>query len=127
MCTTTPAADAVFAMDAHAPADARHFVAAAMCERHGTGVVQEAELLVSELVTNAIRHGTPPIRLRVECDEGHDMVVRVADANPEPPVRLHPDVSDESGRGMELVDIVSDAWGVEVLPEGKQVWFRLRT
>jgi anti-sigma regulatory factor (Ser/Thr protein kinase) len=127
MCTQTPAADAVFANGLHTPADARHFIAEAICVPHNASVLHEAELLVSELVTNAVRHGTPPIRLRVECDASHDMVVRVADANREPPVRLHPDPADESGRGMELVDVISDAWGVELLPDGKQVWFRLKT
>jgi anti-sigma regulatory factor (Ser/Thr protein kinase) len=127
MCTQTPAADAVFAPGVHAPADARHFLAGVICPSHNAGVLHDAELLVSELVTNAVRHGTPPIRLQVECDEGHDMVVRVTDANPEPPRRLRPDAADESGRGMELVDIVSDDWGVELLPDGKQVWFRLKT
>lgn len=127
MCTTTPAADAVFATDVHAPADARHFLASAICVSHNAEVLHEAELLVSELVTNAVRYGTPPIRLRVECDDSHDMVVRVADASPQQPVRLHPGAADESGRGIELVDLLSDAWGVESLPDGKQVWFRLKT
>jgi anti-sigma regulatory factor (Ser/Thr protein kinase) len=127
MCTQTPPAIAVFPMDVRSPADARRFLAAAICVPHNAGVLHEAELLVSELVTNAIRYGAPPIRLWVECDDRHAMVVRVADASPQPPVRLHPRGADESGRGIELVDVISEAWGVEPLPDGKEVWFRLKT
>jgi anti-sigma regulatory factor (Ser/Thr protein kinase) len=127
MCTQTPPATAVFAMDVRAPGRARQFVAAAFCSMHASGVLDEAELLVSELVTNAVRYGTPPIWLRVECDDSHEMVVRVADADPAPPTLMEADWADESGRGLALVDVISDDWGVESLPEGKQVWFRLKT
>jgi len=90
-------------------------------------VVDDAELLASELVTNAVRHGRPLIRLTVAVED-HAITVRVFDAGRRRPV-VQPDVGPDvpSGRGLLMVDLVATAWGVESEPgaEGKTVWFRL--
>ncbi|WP_231133998.1 ATP-binding protein [Motilibacter deserti] len=108
-----------------AAAQARSFVTEASCPAHGSHVYDEALLLVSELVANAVRHGAPPITLEVSCDGSMGMLVRVSDGSPAAPVAKQASLEDESGRGVALVDLISDAWGVEPTSEGKGVWFRI--
>ncbi len=86
-------------------------------------LVPTAELLVSELVSNALRHASGPLRLTLErvsdlrclVSDGTTDLPRPADAGPE----------DESGRGLALVDMLAARWGCEGGPEGKSVWFEL--
>lgn len=88
-----------------------------------------AELLVSELVTNAVRHGRPGVALGVSVSP--DVVrVSVHDSGPKLP-RLpagRPDATSGSGRGLLIVDAIADAWGVEPdrAGSGKAVWFEVR-
>jgi phosphoserine phosphatase RsbU/P len=82
-------------------------------------------LLASETVTNAVLYGSPPIVLAVNCT-GEAVEIRVRDENPV--MTLTPDVAtlDESGRGLILVELLSDGWGVDLVPPtAKEVWFRL--
>lgn len=128
MCEVQGPSETRLPDNARAAALARAFLRAAACETHHARVVDEAELLVSELVTNAVRHGAPPITMRVECDGSKGLRVSVTDNNPEPAQVRHAGPLDESGRGLRLVDVISDAWGVEPRTDaGKDVWFRLRS
>jgi serine phosphatase RsbU (regulator of sigma subunit)/anti-sigma regulatory factor (Ser/Thr protein kinase) len=89
------------------------------------------ELLVSELVTNALRHGTgfPPaepggdIRLRLLLDR--TLVCEVWDSGLVQPRRRRARDTDEGGRGLQLVDLLSAGWGSRRTPRGKTVWFEL--
>ena len=67
--------------------------------------------------------------LAIECDDG-GLQVRVRDGEPALPQQRHASDDDESGRGLTLVDLISDAWGVEPVVDehgrGKVVWFELR-
>jgi anti-sigma regulatory factor (Ser/Thr protein kinase) len=81
-------------------------------------------LLVTELVTNAVLHGAPPITLRVECD-GTRLRVSVTDRNSDPAYVRDAGPEDESGRGMRLVQQLARAWGVIGRLDGKAVWFEL--
>lgn len=114
--------------DAQAAGDARRFLAEALCAIHATRVLDEAQLLVSELVGNAVRHGLPPIEVDVRCDGGGLLEVRVRDSLEGRPRLKHVGVDAEGGRGIALVDLLSDQWGTDIDPEagGKVVWFRLR-
>lgn len=89
-------------------------------------LVDDAELLASEVVTNAVRHGGPVIELAVAVDAG-SFTVRVSDGSVRlPAVRDDSDRDDPSGRGLRMVEQVAAEWGVD--PEsdvGKTVWFRL--
>lgn len=79
------------------------------------------ELLVSELVTNAVLHGAPPIKLRIEMlrDRVH---VAVADANPRLPL-MRPQAEGLTGRGLAIVEALSEGWGALPRPDGgKVVW-----
>ncbi len=83
-------------------------------------------LLASELVTNAVRHGTPADHHAVGCDHSAGLTVRGSDANPTPPTARTAGHGQDSGRGVALVDVPSDDWEVEPAePEpGKAVWCR---
>jgi anti-sigma regulatory factor (Ser/Thr protein kinase) len=89
-------------------------------------VCQTAALLVSELVTNAVVHGQTAATIEVH-RPADTLRVTVRDDNPDlPPVGEHPGLTAESGRGLLIVSMLAQDWGVEVLNEGKAVWFELR-
>lgn len=125
MCAVTPPATLALPMDARAARQARSFVRDALCPSHSAGLVDDAQLLVSELVANAVRHGAPPVTLEVGCEASTGMTGRVSDGDPRLPTLGYPGDQDESGRGVALIDLISDDWGVELTPPGKAVWFRL--
>lgn len=125
VCEVTPPAWIELSIDPQAARTARRFLGEQLCTVHHATVEDEAELLVSELIGNGLRHGLPPLVLTVECDGSAGLRVSVCDHDPTPPVRRDAGADDESGRGMGLVDLVSDDWGVETSPAGKSVWFCL--
>ena len=127
MCASTARAVCELPRDETSPALARQFLRRASCTEHAGHVVEDAVLLVSEVVTNSVVHGGPPIVVAVDCDNSHGLQVRVRDGSPELPAPRTAQVWEESGRGLGLLDLLSDDWGVEVDPgDGKQVWFVLR-
>ncbi len=84
-------------------------------------------LLVSELVTNALRHATGPIGVRLVRSEGPPGTLRVevSDPLPDPPRERTADPDDEGGRGLRLVACSARAWGTRLGDSGKTVWFEL--
>ncbi|WP_419587014.1 ATP-binding protein [Streptomyces sp. Qhu-G9] len=84
-------------------------------------------LLVSELVTNSLRHATGPIGVRlVRPSEPLDaLLVEVSDPLPDPPRERAARAEDESGRGLQLVANSSRRWGTRPGVTGKTVWFEL--
>ncbi|MFI8002584.1 SpoIIE family protein phosphatase [Streptomyces sp. NPDC086010] len=78
------------------------------------------ELVVSELVGNALRYGGGPGRLRLLRDER--LVVELADTGPDLPQIQHADVSDEGGRGLQLINLLCRSWGSCRTATGKVVW-----
>jgi two-component sensor histidine kinase len=106
-----------------APAQARravHDFAAAVSPASAS----TAELLASELVTNAVTHGRGAVRVLMEYD-ANGLAVTVTDDEPSPPVIADAAPSATGGRGMRLVDVLSSDWGVTPDRPGKGVWFRL--
>ena len=87
------------------------------------GLVDTAELLVSELVTNALRHGYGDIRLRLLLDR--TLVCEVWDSALMQPRRRRARETDEGGRGLQLVAMLSQSWGSRRTHRGKTVWFEL--
>ncbi|SES49756.1 PAS domain S-box-containing protein [Streptomyces sp. yr375] len=86
-------------------------------------LVDTTELLVSELVTNALRYGEGDIRLRLLLDR--TLVCEVWDSGLVQPRRRRARDTDEGGRGLQLVGLLSAAWGSRRTPLGKTVWFEL--
>ena len=84
-------------------------------------------LLVSELVTNALRHATGPIGVCLvrPAGLGDVLLVEVSDPLPDPPRERAPRPEDESGRGLQLVANSSRRWGTRPGAAGKTVWFEL--
>ena len=83
-------------------------------------LVMTTELIVSELVTNAIRHGTGPIRLRMI---RHDVLIcEVSDASNTSPRLRHARTTDEGGRGLFLVAQMTRRWGTRYTEGGKLIW-----
>ncbi|MGW4778779.1 SpoIIE family protein phosphatase [Streptomyces filamentosus] len=79
------------------------------------------ELIVSELVTNAVRHGAPPVALRLLRGES-TLTVEVRDGAPTAPHLRHARAGDEGGRGLHICATLADAWGVRYETDGKTVW-----
>ncbi|WSQ11595.1 ATP-binding protein [Streptomyces sp. NBC_01231] len=86
-----------------------------------------AALLVSELVTNSLRHATGPIGVRLvrPAHLGGVLLVEVSDPLPDPPRQRIARPEDESGRGLLLVARSSSRWGTRPGDMGKTVWFEL--
>ncbi|MGC4995458.1 MULTISPECIES: ATP-binding protein [unclassified Streptomyces] len=84
-------------------------------------------LLVSELVTNSLRHADGPIGLRLVRPDGLDgtLLVEVSDRLPDLPRERVARPEDESGRGLQLVAGSSHRWGTRPGGSGKIVWFEL--
>jgi serine phosphatase RsbU (regulator of sigma subunit)/HAMP domain-containing protein/anti-sigma regulatory factor (Ser/Thr protein kinase) len=82
------------------------------------------ELAVSELVTNAVRYGEPPIRLRLIRDAS--LICEVSDADHTAPHLRRARVFDEGGRGLLLVAPLSRRWGTRPHRAGKTIWCDLR-
>ena len=78
------------------------------------------ELVVSELVTNAIRYATGPIRLRLIKERA--LICEVLDGGATAPHLRHPRTTDEGGRGLLLVSQFTQRWGTRFAPEGKIIW-----
>jgi anti-anti-sigma regulatory factor/anti-sigma regulatory factor (Ser/Thr protein kinase) len=107
-------------------AAARDAVRTACTAWHLPGLVADAELLVTELVSNAIRYSSGDIALRILLAE-HHLHLSVRDANPEPPRLVSPDAdTGEGGRGLVLIDAIATSWGMVRNRSGKTVWATLR-
>lgn len=105
------------------PAAARAFIRdyLAGCQE---AVVAFAELMISELVTNAVLHGTMPIQVEIG-RVANVIKAAVVDAGGEPLVLRRPDASEVHGRGLMILRSLAQDWGVEERPNGKAVWFAL--
>ncbi|WP_406441670.1 SpoIIE family protein phosphatase [Streptomyces sp. NBC_01613] len=78
------------------------------------------ELVVSELVTNAIRHATGPVQLRLLRDRA--LICEVSDGSSTSPRLRRARTEDEGGRGLFLVAQLTERWGTRYTPDGKVIW-----
>jgi anti-sigma regulatory factor (Ser/Thr protein kinase) len=112
-----------------AAAQARRFARNFSAERGlADPLAADLELVVTELVTNAIRHGEPPIDVELDLA---DSVIRgeVFDGSTAPPAP-NPNPDYRGGYGLNIVAKCTSRWGTEVLTSGhyrKQVWFEIET
>ncbi|MET7495558.1 ATP-binding protein [Streptomyces sp900116325] len=82
------------------------------------------ELLVSELVTNALCHTRGAVRMNLQV-RGARLRCEVEDTNSDGPVRRSVCADAEGGRGMEILDLLAEAWGSSRTATGKTLWFEL--
>lgn len=105
---------------------ARKFAAEHAASVGTANTADVVELLVSELVTNAILHAGTEVTLKLSYDEGV-LRVEVRDTLPGMGVRRgHYGTAATIGRGLELIEVLATEWGVEAGTRGKTVWFTLR-
>lgn len=115
-----------FPAEPDAVARARAVVGATLGAWGLDSVTDTAILLVSELVTNALRHARGPIGLRLERRRDADaLIVEVSDPLPDMPRERPADSDAESGRGLQLVAVSTRRWGTRPGRTGKTVWFEL--
>ncbi len=114
-----------FAPLPESPARARAFTADTLQSWGCGGLIDVAQLLVSELVTNVVLHagtdavlsiGLRPDRLRIEVADGSVTVPHTSDSTS----------NGTSGRGLPIVEVIGDDWGVEQRHGGKTVWTEIR-
>ncbi len=109
-------------------ADARRVLAEALHQAGATpDATDDALLVVSELLTNALRHGRPlvagAIRLDWSVTADRRLEVSVTDGGGDTaPVRAQPSVTSHGGRGLAIVAGLSSAWGVRRRPDETTVW-----
>jgi anti-sigma regulatory factor (Ser/Thr protein kinase) len=103
---------------------ARHFVSETLAQWRCDGVISDAELLVSELVTNVVLHARTAATVTITREEG-GVRVSVCDGSTTPPRVRNLGSGAVTGRGMLLVDRIARRWGVEPAANGKCVWFEL--
>ncbi|MFI1470049.1 PAS domain S-box protein [Streptomyces wuyuanensis] len=103
---------------------ARAFLAKSLVDWGCAQVADDAQLLVSEVVTNAIQHGQGPVRLLMRRNST-ELTVEVSDHSHHPPQPRLASADDESGRGLILVETLAGSWGVRPTDDGKTTWFTL--
>ncbi len=105
------------------PATARTLVRAELvgCNEE---VVTAAELMISELVTNTVMHGSAPIRIEIRLDT-FTVKATVTDSSSGLPVLTAAGMSNAHGRGLMIVSSLAHDWGIVECETGKSVWFIL--
>ncbi|MGX1887150.1 SpoIIE family protein phosphatase [Streptomyces sp. NPDC055287] len=107
--------------DLSAPAIARRHVRAQLANWHiDPDTASNTELIVSELVTNAVRYGSPPIELRMINDQ--TLTCEVRDSGLAAPHLRHARTVDEGGRGLYITAQLTQIWGTRYTPDGKTIW-----
>ncbi|MFI8091045.1 sodium/proline symporter PutP [Streptomyces sp. NPDC086080] len=108
------------ARDPAAVGDARNAAVRQLSEWGLDNLAFTTELIVSELVTNAIRHASGPVALRLIRDR--TLVCEVSDGSGTSPRPRHARTTDEGGRGLMIVAQLAHRWGTRHTPSGKVIW-----
>ncbi|MER6026543.1 SpoIIE family protein phosphatase [Streptomyces sp. NPDC001851] len=109
-------------------AEARRHLRELLHDWAGADQVDSAVLLVSEMVTNVLVHTDTDALLLAEVTgetAARRLRVQVTDAGDDLPHRRRPGELASSGRGLMLIELLADAWGVDPRGEGKSIWFEL--
>jgi anti-sigma regulatory factor (Ser/Thr protein kinase) len=96
------------------------------CRRHELPVDTEddAVLITSEVVGNAWLHARSGTHLQLGYQQGV-LRIEISDGSTRQPVRRESAALDRNGRGLLIMDVLAQSWGVDELPSGKTVWFEL--
>jgi len=121
---STASSDRVFVPAPAVIREVRAFVREVLREWGAEGCVAEAEVIVTELASNAVIHARSPFRVSLVLS-GPEVMIAVRDASSVPPkcVYGHPD--RHGGRGISIVAALSDAWATDREPDGKTIWATL--
>lgn len=103
---------------------ARRFVREKLAQWDAVDLLEDAQLLTTELVNNAVVHATSAVKLRLRLRAG-SLRVEVADSGEGALHRQRVDLHNTGGRGLFLVEALSSSWGTSVDSRGKVVWFEL--
>jgi len=103
---------------------ARRFAQRTLDEWNCPQLIDTVQLLVSELVSNALLHAQSPATVGIALD-GATLRVEVHDRSPVLPQVQHAPPTADSGRGLMILDTLADAWGVSAEDDAKTVWFEL--
>lgn len=106
---------------------ARRFVRGVLTDWGQGLLVDDAVLVLSELVTNAVLHGQGEVTARVSVAGDGSVQVEVLDHSARLPRMRGYGEESATGRGLRMVADLSDDWGVEPSVDGKRVWARLRS
>ncbi|MCX5599759.1 PAS domain S-box protein [Streptomyces phaeochromogenes] len=104
--------------------EGRAFLTKALTSWDCTTTADDARLLLSEILTNAVQHAQGPLGLHL-CRTATELTVEVSDHSPHLPQPRLAAEDEESGRGLILVRALADTWGVRPTDEGKTTWFTL--
>ena len=114
----------LFELDPRSVSAARRFTTEALSGRPRE-LIESAVLMVSELATNSIRHAMTGFRLTIAC-EREAVRIEVTDVGGGSPHLQSPGPEDLTGRGLRIVEELSDDWGVQrSASRGKTVWFKV--
>ncbi|MFH8448079.1 PAS domain S-box protein [Streptomyces fungicidicus] len=105
--------------------EGRTFLSKALAAWDCHAQADDARLLLSELLTNAVQHAQGPVTVHVSRTAA-ELTVEVGDGSSHTPEPRRADEDEESGRGLNLVRVLADSWGVRPTDEGKTTWFTLR-
>ncbi|MGK4579299.1 SpoIIE family protein phosphatase [Kitasatospora sp. HPMI-4] len=108
-----------------AVSEARAFLTKVLTSWDCAHTADDARLLLSEILTNAVQHARGPLGLHLR-RTGTELTVELSDQSPRLPQPRPAAADDESGRGLLLVDALADRWGVRPGNQGKTTWFTLR-
>ncbi|UFQ16235.1 MULTISPECIES: ATP-binding protein [Streptomyces] len=125
--TGSPGYNETLPCKAKSASQARQLVCAALNTWQLSHLIDDGQLIVSELVANAVQHShCHSVRVSVERPTEDRVRVAVSDKSRTKPAAATPSVDEEAGRGLLLVDSVADDWGVDYRAWGKVVWAELR-
>jgi hypothetical protein len=100
---------------------ARHFVVDVLRRWGNEELAADAALIISELATNALSHAMSPFRAVLD-HRGRGLRIGVEDATDVPLERRSSGIEDVSGRGVDIIEALSERWGYSAVPGGKVVW-----
>lgn len=122
MCDLTGDHVVVFENSVLAPGQARDFVRRNSCHQHAFIAMDALLLVTSELITNAVLHGQPPITLHLSCLVS-EVRLTIGDTGP----KLPREQGTRGGLGLLIVAGIARQWGTTPLVTGKEVWCRVPT